>query len=168
HNLEEINVMNEDGTVNELAGKYQGMDRYECRKQLMKDLEEQGFVIQVKDHPHAVGTCYRCHTVIEPRLSEQWFVKMDELAKPAIDILQNKDLEFVPDRYGKTYMQWLDNIRDWCISRQLWWGHQIPAYYCQECGEVVVAAEAPEKCKCGHTEFKQDEDVLDTWFSSAL
>ena len=168
HNLEEINVMNEDGTMNELAGKYQGMDRYECRKQLMQDLEEAGYVIAIKDHPHSVGTCYRCHTVIEPRLSEQWFVKMDELAKPAIDILKSKELQFVPERYDKTYLQWLENIRDWCISRQLWWGHQIPAYYCQECGEVVVAKEMPKECKCGHTHFKQDEDVLDTWFSSAL
>ncbi|HBI92560.1 MAG TPA: valine--tRNA ligase [Terrisporobacter glycolicus] len=168
HNLEEINVMNEDGTMNELAGKYQGMDRYECRKQLMKDLEEAGYVIAVKDHPHAVGTCYRCHTIIEPRLSEQWFVKMDELAKPAIDILKSKELEFVPERYDKTYLQWLENIRDWCISRQLWWGHQIPAYYCQECGEVIVAKEKPEACKCGCSDIKQDEDVLDTWFSSAL
>lgn len=168
HNLEQINVMNEDGTMNELAGKYQGMDRYECRKQLMKDLEEAGYVIQIKDHPHAVGTCYRCHTVIEPRLSEQWFVKMDELAKPAIDILKSKDLQFVPERYDKTYLQWLENIRDWCISRQLWWGHQIPAYYCQECGEVIVAKEKPEACKCGCSDLKQDEDVLDTWFSSAL
>ena len=168
HNLEEINVMNEDGTMNELAGKYKGMDRYECRKQLMQDLEEAGYVIAIKDHPHSVGTCYRCHTVIEPRLSEQWFVKMDELAKPAIDILKSKELQFVPERYDKTYLQWLENIRDWCISRQLWWGHQIPAYYCQECGEVIVAKEKPEACKCGCTDLKQDEDVLDTWFSSAL
>ena len=168
HNLEEINVMNEDGTMNELAGKYQGMDRYECRKQLMQDLEEAGYVIAIKDRPHSVGTCYRCHTVIEPRLSEQWFVKMDELAKPAIDILKSKELQFVPERYDKTYLQWLENIRDWCISRQLWWGHQIPAYYCQECGEVIVAKEKPEACKCGCTDLKQDEDVLDTWFSSAL
>ena len=168
HNLEQINVMNEDGTMNELAGKYQGMDRYECRKQLMKDLDEAGYVIAIKDHPHSVGTCYRCHTVIEPRLSEQWFVKMDELAKPAIDILKSKELQFVPERYDKTYLQWLENIRDWCISRQLWWGHQIPAYYCQECGEVTVAKEMPSACKCGCTNLKQDEDVLDTWFSSAL
>ncbi|WP_455538105.1 valine--tRNA ligase [Terrisporobacter sp.] len=168
HALEEINVMNEDGTMNELAGKYQGMDRYECRKQLMKDLDEAGYVIKIEDHPHAVGTCYRCHTVVEPRLSEQWFVKMDELAKPAIDILKSKELQFVPERYDKTYLQWLENIRDWCISRQLWWGHQIPAYYCQDCGEVIVAKEKPEACKCGCTNLKQDEDVLDTWFSSAL
>ncbi|MGL5650573.1 MAG: valine--tRNA ligase [Paraclostridium sp.] len=168
HNLEKINVMNEDGTMNKLAGKYEGMDRYECRKQLIADLEESGYLIAIKDHNHNVGSCYRCKTVVEPRLSDQWFVKMDELAKPAIDILKKQDLEFVPDKFDKTYLQWLENIRDWCISRQLWWGHQIPAYYCQECGEVVVAKEMPKQCKCGHTHFKQDEDVLDTWFSSAL
>lgn len=169
HDLEQINVMNEDGTMNELCGKYEGMDRFECRKEIVKDLEEAGYLIKIKEHDHNVGTCYRCHTVIEPRLSEQWFVKMDELAKPAIDILKNKDLEFVPDKFDKTYLQWLENIRDWCISRQLWWGHQIPAYYCQECGEIMVASEAPNKCtKCGSTDIKQDEDVLDTWFSSAL
>lgn len=168
HNLEKINVMNEDGTMNKLAGKYEGMDRYECRKQLIADLEEAGYLIAIKDHNHNVGSCYRCKTVVEPRLSDQWFVKMDELAKPAIDILKKQDLEFVPDKFDKTYLQWLENIRDWCISRQLWWGHQIPAYYCQECGEVVVAKEMPKQCKCGHTHFKQDEDVLDTWFSSAL
>lgn len=168
HNLEKINVMNEDGTMNKLAGKYEGMDRYECRKQLIADLDEAGYLIAIKDHNHNVGSCYRCRTVVEPRLSDQWFVKMDELAKPALEILRNKDLQFVPDKFDKTYTQWLENIRDWCISRQLWWGHQIPAYYCQECGEVVVAKEMPKECKCGHTHFKQDEDVLDTWFSSAL
>nr|WP_092922461.1 valine--tRNA ligase [Romboutsia hominis] len=169
HNLEKINVMNEDGTMNKLAGKYEGMDRYECRKQLIADLDEAGYLIAIKDHNHNVGSCYRCHTVVEPRLSNQWFVKMDELAKPAIDILKKQELKFVPDKFDKTYLQWLENIRDWCISRQLWWGHQIPAYYCQECGEVVVAKEMPTTCpKCGHHEFKQDEDVLDTWFSSAL
>lgn len=169
HDLEQINVMNEDGTMNEKAGKYAGMDRYECRKAIVEDLKEEGYLIKIKEHDHAVGTCYRCHTVIEPRLSEQWFVKMDELAKPAIEILKNRELQFVPDKFDKTYLQWLENIRDWCISRQLWWGHQIPAYYCEECGEVVVARETPEKCpKCGCTSFKQDEDVLDTWFSSAL
>lgn len=169
HNLEEINVMNEDGTMNDQCGKYAGMDRYECRKAIIDDLKEEGFLIKIKEHDHAVGTCYRCHTTIEPRLSEQWFVKMDKLAEPAIKILNDKELQFVPDKFDKTYLQWLENIRDWCISRQLWWGHQIPAYYCQECGEVVVAREMPEKCpKCGCTHFKQDEDVLDTWFSSAL
>ncbi|WP_250673151.1 valine--tRNA ligase [Paraclostridium ghonii] len=168
HDLEKINVMNEDGTMNKLAGKYEGMDRYECRKQLIADLEEAGYLIAIKDHNHNVGSCYRCKTVVEPRLSDQWFVKMDELAKPAIDILKKQDLNFVPDKFDKTYLQWLENIRDWCISRQLWWGHQIPAYYCQECGEVVVSKEMPKQCKCGHANFKQDEDVLDTWFSSAL
>lgn len=168
HNLEQINVMNEDGTMNKLAGKYEGMDRYECRKQLIADLDEAGYLIAIKDHSHNVGSCYRCHTVIEPRLSDQWFVKMDELAKPAIDILKKQELKFVPDKFDKTYLQWLENIRDWCISRQLWWGHQIPAYYCQDCGEVVVAKSMPDACKCGCTNLKQDEDVLDTWFSSAL
>lgn len=168
HNLEQINVMNEDGTMNKLAGKYEGMDRYECRKQLIADLDEAGYLIAIKDHNHNVGSCYRCHTVIEPRLSDQWFVKMDELAKPAIDILKKQELKFVPDKFDKTYLQWLENIRDWCISRQLWWGHQIPAYYCQDCGEVVVAKSMPDACKCGCTNLKQDEDVLDTWFSSAL
>lgn len=169
HNLEQLNTMNEDGTMNEVCGKYEGMDRFECRKAIIADLKEQGYLIKIKEHNHNVGTCYRCHTVIEPRLSEQWFVKMEELAKPAIDILKKGDLEFVPDKFDKTYLQWLENIRDWCISRQLWWGHQIPAYYCQECGEIVVAKKMPDKCpKCGSTHFKQDEDALDTWFSSAL
>lgn len=169
HNLEQLNTMNEDGTMNEVCGKYEGMDRFECRKAIVADLKEQGYLIKIKAHNHNVGTCYRCHTVVEPRLSEQWFVKMEELAKPAIDILKKGELEFVPDKFDKTYLQWLENIRDWCISRQLWWGHQIPAYYCQECGEIVVARKMPDKCpKCGSTHFKQDEDALDTWFSSAL
>lgn len=169
HNLEEINVMNDNATMNELAGKYQGMDRYECRKELVNDLDEAGYLLKIKKHDHAVGTCYRCHTVIEPRLSLQWFVKMDELAKPAIDILKNKDLKFVPEKFDKTYLQWLENIRDWCVSRQLWWGHQIPAYYCQDCGEVIVSENTPKSCsKCNSTNLKQDDDVLDTWFSSGL
>ncbi len=169
HDLEEINVMNEDATMNDLAGKYQGMTRYECRKEIVKDLEEQDLLIGIKKHDHAVGTCYRCHTTIEPRLSLQWFVKMDELAKPAIDILKNGDLAFVPDKFDKTYLQWLENIRDWCVSRQLWWGHQIPAYYCQDCGELMVAEDAPTECvKCKSKNIVQDEDVLDTWFSSGL
>lgn len=169
HQLEEINVMNDDATMNELAGKYAGMDRYECRKALVADLDEAGYLIKVKKHDHAVGTCYRCHTTVEPRLSLQWFVKMDELAKPAIDILKKGELKFVPDKFDKTYLQWLENIRDWCVSRQLWWGHQIPAYYCQDCGEIIVAEEAPHECtKCRSSNIKQDEDVLDTWFSSGL
>ena len=169
HNLEEINVMNDDATMNDLAGKYAGMDRYECRKALLADLEEAGYLIKREKHDHAVGTCYRCHTTIEPRLSLQWFVKMDELAKPAIDILKRGDLKFVPDKFDKTYLQWLENIRDWCVSWLLWWGHQIPAYYCQDCGELIVAEQAPHECpKCKSTNIKQDEDVLDTWFSSGL
>nr|WP_307992210.1 valine--tRNA ligase [uncultured Niameybacter sp.] len=169
HDLEEICVMNDDGTMNELAGKYAGMDRYEARKAMLKDLEEQGLLIQIKPHMHNVGTHDRCKTVIEPMVKAQWFVRMEEMAKPAIEALKNGDLRFVPERFGKTYLNWLENIRDWCISRQLWWGHRIPAYYCQECGEVTIARSTPEACsKCGHTHLVQDEDTLDTWFSSAL
>ncbi|MGP1487496.1 MAG: valine--tRNA ligase [Peptostreptococcus stomatis] len=169
HQLEEINVMNDDATMNNLAGKYAGMDRYECRKALVVDLKEAGYLIKVEKHDHAVGTCYRCHTTVEPRLSLQWFVKMDELAKPAIDILKKGELKFVPDKFDKTYLQWLENIRDWCVSRQLWWGHQIPAYYCQDCGHIMVSEETPHECpKCKSSNTKQDEDVLDTWFSSGL
>lgn len=169
HELEEICVMNDDGTMNNLAGKYAGMDRYEARKEMLKDLEEQGLLIQIKPHMHNVGTHDRCKTVIEPMVKAQWFVRMEEMAKPAIEALKKGDLRFVPERFGKTYLNWLENIRDWCISRQLWWGHRIPAYYCQECGEVTIARSMPEACsKCGHTHLVQDEDTLDTWFSSAL
>ncbi len=169
HDLEEICVMNDDGTMNNLAGKYVGMDRYEARKEMLKDLEEQGLLIQIKPHMHNVGTHDRCKTVIEPMVKAQWFVRMEEMAKPAIEALKKGDLRFVPERFGKTYLNWLENIRDWCISRQLWWGHRIPAYYCQECGEVTIARSMPEACsKCGHTHLVQDEDTLDTWFSSAL
>ena len=169
HDLEEICVMNDDGTMNNLAGKYAGMDRYEARKEMLKDLEEQGLLIQIKPHMHNVGTHDRCKTVIEPMVKAQWFVRMEEMAKPAIEALKKGDLRFVPERFGKTYLNWLENIRDWCISRQLWWGHRIPAYYCHECGEVTIARSMPEACsKCGHTHLVQDEDTLDTWFSSAL
>lgn len=169
HHLPQITVMNEDATMNENAGKYQGMDRYECRKALVKDLQEQGYLIQVREHQHNVGTCYRCDTVVEPRLSDQWFVKMEELAKPAIEVIHNGKLKFVPERFSKIYLHWLENIKDWCISRQLWWGHRIPAYYCQDCGEIMVARSMPKHChKCHSGQLKQDEDVLDTWFSSAL
>ena len=169
HDLEEICVMNDDGTMNNLAGKYAGMDRYEARKEMLKDLEGQGLLIQIKPHMHNVGTHDRCKTVIEPMVKAQWFVRMEEMAKPAIEVLKKGDLRFVPERFGKTYLNWLENIRDWCISRQLWWGHRIPAYYCQECGEVTIARSMPEACsKCGHTHLVQDEDTLDTWFSSAL
>ncbi len=169
HNLEFISCMNENGTMNEIAGKYNGMDRYECRKAFVKELEENGFIEKIEDTSHNVGTCYRCHNIVEPRVSDQWFVKMEELAKPAIEACQNKDVEFVPERFTKIYYNWLEGIRDWCISRQLWWGHRIPAYYCQDCGEMMVLSSAPDKCsKCGSTKIKQDEDALDTWFSSAL
>lgn len=169
HDLPQIVVMNEDGTMNEKAGKYRGMSRYECRKAIVKDLEEAGLLVQVKDHMHAVGHCYRCHNVVEPMVSKQWFVKMNELAKPALEALATKDLNLVPERFDKIYTMWLENIRDWCISRQLWWGHRIPAYYCRECGELMVGKEMPDYCpKCKSTDIVQDEDVLDTWFSSAL
>ncbi|MFR8857536.1 MAG: valine--tRNA ligase [Dorea formicigenerans] len=170
HNLPELNIMNDDATINEkYGGKYAGMDRYEARKAMVEDLKEQGYLVKVVPHSHNVGTHDRCHTTVEPMIKQQWFVKMEELAKPAIEAIKNGELKFVPERFDKIYLHWLENIRDWCISRQIWWGHRIPAYYCQDCGEVVVASEAPEKCPhCGCTHFKQDEDTLDTWFSSAL
>ena len=169
HMLKQIIVMDELGVMNENAGRYEGMTRYECRKAIVADLEKDGLMATIKDHVHNVGHCYRCNTVVEPRLSKQWFVKMEKLAKPAIEALENKDLELVPDRFDKIYYNWLNNIRDWCISRQLWWGHRIPAYYCQECDEIIVARKMPSICpKCKSTHLVQDEDVLDTWFSSAL
>ena len=169
HNLPEINIMNDDATINEKGGKYAGMDRYEARKAIVADLDEQGYLVKIVPHMHAVGTHDRWGTTGEPLIKQQWFVKMDELAKPAINALKTGELRFVPERFDKIYLHWLENIKDWCISRQLWWGHRIPAYYCDECGEVVVAREMPEKCpKCGCTHLHQDEDTLDTWFSSAL
>lgn len=169
HNLPEINIMNDDATINELGGKYAGMDRYEARKAMVADLDALGLLVKVVPHSHNVGTHDRCGTTVEPMIKPQWFVKMDEMAKAAIDALKNGDLTFVPGRFDKTYLHWLENIRDWCISRQLWWGHRIPAYYCDQCGETVVAAQMPDTCpKCGGTHFHQDEDTLDTWFSSAL
>lgn len=169
HNLPEINVMNDDATINENGGKYAGMERYEARKVMVKDLEEQGYLVKVVPHSHNVGTHDRCHTTVEPMVKQQWFVRMEELAKPAIEAVKNGDLKFVPERFDKIYLHWLENIRDWCISRQIWWGHRIPAYYCDECGDIVVSRDVPEKCpKCGCTHFTQDEDTLDTWFSSAL
>ena len=169
HNLEEINILNDDGTINENGGKFEGMDRYEARKAIVKELEEGGYLVRIENHEHNVGTHDRCHTTVEPMVKKQWFVKMNEMAKPAIEAVKNGDLKFVPERYTKTYLHWLENIRDWCISRQLWWGHRIPAYYCDDCGEIVVAKETPSVCpKCGCTHFTQDEDTLDTWFSSAL
>ena len=169
HNLEEIVVINDDATMNSKAGKYAGMDRYECRKALVEDLEKEGLLVKVVPHSHNVGTHDRCGTTVEPMIKQQWFVKMDDLIKPAVEGVKNGDIKLLPKRMEKTYFNWTDNIRDWCISRQLWWGHRIPAYYCDECGEMVVSKNAPEKCpKCGCIHMTQDPDTLDTWFSSAL
>ena len=169
HNLPEICIMHDDATIDCKGSKYDGMDRYEARKAMVEDLKKQGLLVKVVPHSHNVGTHDRCKTTVEPMVKQQWFVRMEEMAKPAIAALKNGDLKFVPESFGKTYLHWLEGIRDWCISRQLWWGHRIPAYYCQECGEITVAKSMPEKCpKCGCTHLKQDEDTLDTWFSSAL
>ncbi len=169
HGLEIISCMNDDATMNGHCGKYEGMDRYECRKQWVKDLDDAGYLVKTEDLTIPVGKCYRCHSAVEPMMSDQWFVKMDELAKPAIKAVESGRMKFVPERFSKVYLNWLYDIRDWCISRQLWWGHRIPAYYCDDCGEIVVASEMPQVCpKCGCRHFHQDEDVLDTWFSSAL
>ena len=169
HNLPEINVMNDDGTINKLGGKYAGLDRYEARKQIVADLDAQGYLCGIEDITHAVGTHDRCKTTVEPMIKPQWFVAMEEMAKPAINAIKTGELKFVPESYSKTYLHWLENIRDWCISRQLWWGHRIPAYYCDKCGEIVVSKGMPSVCpKCGCTHFTQDPDTLDTWFSSAL
>lgn len=169
HALPRVIVMDDAAVMNENAGKYQGMTRYECRKAIIADMEQDGLMAKTKEHVHNVGHCYRCHTVVEPILSKQWFVKMKELAEPAIAAVANKEIGIVPERFEKTYFNWLENIRDWNISRQLWWGHRIPAYYCQDCDEIIVARQKPERChKCGSNHLVQDEDVLDTWFSSAL
>ncbi len=169
HNLPEINILNDDATINEMGGKYAGMDRYEARKQMVEDLDKLGLLVKVEDHVHNVGTHDRCKTTVEPMVKQQWFVRMDELAKPAIEALKKGELRFVPDRFDKIYLHWLENIRDWCISRQLWWGHRIPAWTCDDCGEITVARETPEVCpKCGSRHLTQDPDTLDTWFSSAL
>ena len=169
HNLEVIRVIADDGTINENGGKYNGMDRYECRKAIVKDLEEQGYLIKTEPYSHNVGTCYRCHNDVEPLISAQWFVKMEPLAKEAIRVVQDGTIKFVPERFTKTYINWMENVHDWCISRQLWWGHQIPAWYCDDCGHINVSREDPSKCeKCGSTHLTREEDVLDTWFSSAL
>ena len=169
HNLEVINVMDDTAHMNEKAGKYCGMDRYECRKAIVKDLEDGGFLVEIEPHVHNVGTCYRCKTTVEPRVSKQWFVKMEPLAKPAIECVKDGRTKIIPERFEKVYFHWMENIKDWCISRQLWWGHRIPAWYCDDCGEIIVAKEAPAVCpKCGKNHLHQDEDTLDTWFSSAL
>ena len=169
HNLPVINVMNDDATINENGGAYAGMDRYEARRAIVEELEKQGLLVKIEDYSHNVGTHDRCKTTIEPLVKEQWFVKMEELIKPAVDAVKKGEIKLIPQRMEKTYYNWTDNIRDWCISRQLWWGHRIPAYYCDKCGEVTVAKEMPERCpKCGHEHLTQDPDTLDTWFSSAL
>jgi len=169
HNLEQIKVINNDGTMGEGAGKYNGMDRYECRKALVKELEKLGVLVSVEEHEHAVGHCSRCHSTIEPMVSKQWFVKMESLAKPAMEAVKDGRIKFVPERFSKIYLQWLENIRDWCISRQLWWGHRIPAWYCDECGETSVSRTDLTECPhCHSKHIHQDEDVLDTWFSSGL
>jgi len=169
HNLPEINIMNDDATIGVNGGKFAGMDRYEARKAIVEELEKKGLLVKIEDYTHNVGTCYRCHTTVEPLIKLQWFVKMDELIRPAVEAVKKGEIRLIPQRMEKTYFNWTDNIRDWCISRQLWWGHRIPAYYCDQCGEVVVAKEAPKICpKCGHTHLTQDPDTLDTWFSSAL
>jgi valyl-tRNA synthetase len=170
HDLEIISVIDEDANMTEAAGKdYAGMNRYEARKKVVEDLKKQGLLVKVEEHMHNVGECYRCDTVIEPLVSKQWFVKMKPLAEPAVKAVEDGDINFVPERFSRVYMNWMNNIRDWCISRQLWWGHRIPVYYCNDCGEVIVTKEKPEICpECGSTNITQDEDVLDTWFSSAL
>ncbi|MEY8358362.1 valine--tRNA ligase [Anaerotruncus colihominis] len=169
HNLPVVNVMNDDATINENGGKYQGLTREECRRQIVKDLEEGGFLKSVEPYKHNVGSCYRCGSIIEPRVSKQWFVKMEPLAKPAIEAVRSGQTRFIPERFDKIYFNWMENIKDWCISRQLWWGHRIPAWYCPDCGEMVVSRETPQACpKCGSHQLEQDPDTLDTWFSSAL
>ena len=169
HNLEVIRVLNDDGTVNENGGKYQGMDRYECRKAIVADLEAEGYLVKTEPYSHNVGTCYRCHNDVEPLISAQWFVRMKPLAEEAIRVIKDGTIRFVPERFSKTYLNWMENVHDWCISRQLWWGHQIAAWYCDECGHINVSREDPTKCeKCGCTRLTREEDVLDTWFSSGL
>ena len=169
HNLEIIPVFDEEFKMNNLVPEYKGMDMYEAREKIVERLQKEGYLVKIEDYTHNVGKCYRCHHTIEPHISEQWFVKMEPLAKPAIEAVRTGKVEFVPERFDKIYYNWMENIQDWCISRQLWWGHRIPAYYCQECGEVIVSKEEPHKCtKCGSANLKQDEDTLDTWFSSAL
>ncbi len=168
HGLEQIQVIDDRGVMNEASGAYNGMDRFDARRKIVEELKEQSLLIAEEEHKHSVGHCYRCHTVIEPYLSEQWFVRTKPLAEADVEAVKSGRIRFVPDQWTSVYYQWMENIRDWCISRQLWWGHRIPAWYCEECGQVIVAMEAPEKCACGSSKLRQDEDVLDTWFSSAL
>ena len=169
HDLQVIEVFDEKGIMLDVAPKYKGMTSLEARKEVVKDLEELGVLEKTENYAHNVGKCYRCHNTVEPRISMQWFMKMEDLAKPALEVVKSGKIKFVPERFDKTYFHWMENVKDWCISRQIWWGHRIPAYYCKDCGEVMVAAEAPHKCtKCGRKNIYQDPDTLDTWFSSAL
>ena len=169
HSLPFINIMNENATINENGGKYEGLERYEARKLIVEELKQLNLLLKTEEHNHNVGHCYRCDTVVEPMVSKQWFVKMEPLAKPALDAVKNGDTSFIPERFEKVYINWLENIKDWCISRQLWWGHRIPAWYCNDCGHITVSRENPQRCEaCGSVNIRQDEDVLDTWFSSAL
>ena len=169
HELGQCIIMSEDGSINSEGGEYQGLERYEARKKIVEDLEKQGYLIEIKDHQNAVGHCERCNTVVEPLISKQWFVKMEPLAKPALEAYRKGEVNFIPERFGKIYTNWLENIKDWCISRQLWWGHRLPVYYCDDCNEIIVSRTKPEKCnKCNSTNLHQDTDTLDTWFSSAL
>jgi valyl-tRNA synthetase len=169
HNLEKINILNKDGTLNDNAGKYSGMDRFEARTKLVEELKAKGFLEKIENYSLVSGTCYRCHTVVEPYLSQQWFVKMKPLAEPGIEAVKSGKVQFHPEHWVKTYLHWMENVRDWCISRQLWWGHRIPVYYCDDCFEIMVARLKPTKCvKCGSTHITQDDNVLDTWFSSWL
>jgi valyl-tRNA synthetase len=169
HKLPQIRVMNDDGTMNEFAGKYKGMDRYDARRQIVEELASLGLLVKVEEHTHNVGECYRCGTTVEPILSKQWFVRMKPLAEPAIKAVRDNETQFVPERFSKIYFNWMENIQDWCISRQLWWGHRIPVWYCSDCGEIIVSKDTPDSCsKCGSLKLRQDPDVLDTWFSSAL
>jgi len=169
HGLEPIQVIDADGFMNENAGRYRGMSRFQAREAIVKDIEAAGLLVKIEEHEHAVGHCYRCNTVLEPFLSEQWFVRTEPLAKKAIEVVREGKIRWIPERWVNTYYQWVENIRDWCISRQLWWGHRIPAWTCKDCGHITVSEEDPTKCgKCGSGNIVQDEDVLDTWFSSAL
>ncbi|MBP5617874.1 MAG: valine--tRNA ligase, partial [Clostridia bacterium] len=169
HNLPVIKVLTEEAHINENGGKYAGLDRFEARKAVLADLEAGGFLVETEPMRHNVGHCYRCHSIVEPRVSKQWFVKMEPLAIPAIEAVKSGEIRFIPDRFSKTYFNWMENIKDWCISRQLWWGHRIPAYYCEDCSEITVSATEPAACpKCGCKHLRRDEDTLDTWFSSAL
>ncbi len=169
HNLGQFKIFNDDATINKNGGKYEGLDRYEARNKIIEDLKSEGYLTDIKEHMHSVGHCERCHTIVEPIISRQWFVKMEPLAEPALKAYEDGQFKFIPDRFGKIYTNWLENIRDWCISRQLWWGHRLPVYYCKDCGEVVVSKDKPKECpKCKSKNIYQDPDTLDTWFSSAL